>query len=115
MKIHGSDGPSPVSPPERGRANAAPGGAFGALFKETLSRTAAPSSAAASTGVQLAPIIRPLSGADAADARVERFIDLLDDYRGRLADSRVGLKQLEPIARSIEYESRALEPTLARL
>lgn len=115
MKIHSSDGPSPTSPVERGRPTAAPDGAFGALLKETLSCTAASSSVAASTGIQLGPILRPIGGADAADARVERFIDLLDDYRARLADRRVGLKQLEPIARSIEHESRALEAALAQL
>lgn len=115
MKIHGSDGPSPTSPAERGRPTAAPDGAFGALLKETLSCTAAPPSAAASTGIRLGPIVRPISGADAPDVRVERFIDLLDDYRARLADSRVSLKQLEPIARSIEHETRALEPALGQL
>jgi hypothetical protein len=117
MKIHGSDGLPPLQPPERTSPQAVPEpGAFGAVLKETLGQAPVASASGAATAIRFRPSIQPIGdGADVAVQRLERFIDLLDDYRGELADSRVTLRQLEPTVRSIEHARDALEPVLARL
>jgi hypothetical protein len=121
MKIQGSDGLTPLHPSERTSPQVAPPqGAFGAVLKETLEQAPAASAPGAATAIQLRPTIRPTirpigDGADGVDQRLERFIDLLDDYRGKLADSRVTLRQLEPAVRSIEQARDALQPALGRL
>jgi exonuclease VII small subunit len=117
MKIHGSDGLPPLQPLERTSTQAAPEqGAFGAVLKETLGQAQAASAPGAATAIRFRPPIQPIEDdADGAVQRLERFIDLLDDYRGKLADSRVTLRQLEPAVRSIEQARDALEPVLARL
>jgi hypothetical protein len=117
MKIHGSDGLPPLQPPERTSPQAAPEqGAFGAVLKETLGQAPAASASGAATAIRFRPPIQPIEdGADGAVRRLERFIDLLDDYRDKLADTRVTLRQLEPAVRSIEQARDALGPVLARL
>jgi len=110
MKIHGSDGPSPLKPVERTEPAATPNGAFGAILKESLGETPAASVAScATTAIQFRPAIQSLQGGDQSpDRRVEGFIDLLDDYRSRLADNGVSLKQLEPTVHSLEQGRDAL-------
>jgi len=117
MKIHGSDGLPPLQPPERTSPQAVPEpGAFGAVLKATLGQAPAASAPGAANAIRFRPPIQPIEdGADGAAQRLERFIDLLDDYRGKLADARVTLRQLEPAVRSIEQARDALEPVLARL
>jgi exonuclease VII small subunit len=115
MKIESSDLRPPLPPSGRPQATAAHG-TFGAMLQESLGRAPAAAVPAETTGVQLRPAIRALETDETApELRVERFIDLLEDYRGQLADSRVTLKQLDPIVRSIEQGREGLEPVLARL
>jgi len=110
MKIHGSDGPSPLIPVERTSRTATPNGAFGAILKESLGEPPAASVASgAATAIRFRPAIQPLEGGDGSpDRRVEGFIDLLDDYRSRLADNGVSLRELEPTVRSLEQGRAAL-------
>jgi hypothetical protein len=118
MKIQGNDGCIPLQPTGRTgpSAAAAPEGAFGAVLKDTLGRAPAAEAPGGATAIRLRPSIRPIDdGAVGAERQLERFIDLLDDYRGRLADGRVSLRQLEPAVRQIEQARDALETVLAGL
>ena len=118
MKIQGNDGILPLQPNGRTGPSpaAAPEGAFGAVLQDTLGRTPAEEVPGAATAIRLRPSIRPIDeDAVGAEQQTERFIDLLDDYRGRLADGRVSLRQLEPAVRSIEQARDALAPVLAGL
>jgi hypothetical protein len=47
--------------------------------------------------------------------RVEKFLDLLDDYRRLLADCRVGLKGLDSAVQAVEIGRDELSPLLAGL
>lgn len=116
MKIHGSDGIPPLQPAERTSTATPAPGAFGAVLKQALGPAPAASTPGAAVAIPFRPPIQPIDGgAEAADRRVERFIDLLDDYRGKLADGRVSLREIDPVVRSIEQARGALEPVLAGL
>jgi hypothetical protein len=60
--------------------------------------------------VQLLPIAAPSS--DSLTAKLEGYLDLLDDYRRKLGDPRVSLKTLDPLVSSLERSREALTGTL---
>jgi hypothetical protein len=47
--------------------------------------------------------------------RIENVLDLLDDYRRKLADSDFNLKDIHPIISAIENENEHLKPMLNSL
>lgn len=116
MKINGFDhgftrvhADKPVCPSVPGS------GGFGDILKEKL----APASGAAASGIglvaptQLQPVAE--APADRLAGRVERYLDLLDDYRRQLSDPRVSLKGLDTTVREMEAGKDALAPALGSL
>jgi len=92
-------------------------GGFGDILKEKLA--AAPGAAA--SGISLGPVA-PTQIQSVAEApanrlagRVERYLDLLDDYRRQLADPRVSLKGLDATVNEMEAGKDALAPALGSL
>lgn len=93
----------------------APGG-FGDILKSRLSEASGPAAAAAPGGalrVQFASV--GPTPADSAAARTERFLDLMEEYRSKLADPQVSLKGLDPLVRSLEQGRDALAPLAGSL
>ena len=91
-------------------------GGFGDILKEKL----APAPGAAASGIGLGPCFTELQSvveapANRLDGRVERYLDLLDDYRRQLADPRVSLKGLDAMVREMEAGKDALAPALGSL
>ena len=118
MKINGFDhgftrvqADKPAGPAVHG-----PGG-FGDILKEKL----APAPGATTSGIGLG-LVAPTqlqsvaeSPANRLAGRVERYLDLLDDYRQQLADPRVSLKGLDAMVREMEAGKDALAPALGSL
>ena len=96
---------SPASVPA-----SAPGG-FGEILKNSLSEASGPAAATAPGGALRVQFnsVDP-TPADSVAARLEGFLDLMDAYRSKLADSRVSLKGLDPLVRSLEQGRDALVP-----
>lgn len=93
----------------------APGG-FADILKNSLDPAFSAVSVVGPGGaltVQLLPQ-GPLP-ADSVTARLEGFLDLMDEYRRSLADPRVSLKALEPLVCSLERRCEALTPLLGSL
>jgi hypothetical protein len=91
-------------------------GKFGEILKESLNPAAASKSATVSSGavsVRFRPADPVPSGS--VTSRLEGFLDLMSEYRSKLADPRVSLKGLEPVVRSLEQGRDALSPLLASL
>jgi hypothetical protein len=101
---------SPASAPAH-----APGG-FGEILKNSLNPAAGPDAAAAPAGA-LRVRLRSVdpTPAESVAARLEGILDLMDEYRGKLADSRVSLKGLDPLVRSLEQGRDALAPLAGSL
>ena len=117
MKIQGNDdllGRVRIVQPASTEAPAP--GRFGEILRDRLNQAAASDFAKASGGavsVQFRPADPALPGS--VTSRLEGFLDLMEEYRGKLADPRVSLKGLEPAVRSLEQERDALSPLLASL
>jgi hypothetical protein len=112
MKIQGNHdllGRVRMEPPASAPA-AAPGG-FGEVLKNSLSEASGPAAAAAPGGALRVQFnsVDP-TPADSVAARLESFLTLMDAYRSKLADSRVSLKGLDPLVRSLEQGRDALVP-----
>ena len=112
MKIQGNNdllGRVRIEPPASAPA-AAPGG-FGEILKSSLSEASGPAAAPAPCGalrVQFTSVGQ--SPADSVAVRLEGFLDLMDEYRSKLADPRVSLKNLDPMVHSLEQGRDALVP-----
>lgn len=91
-------------------------GKFGEILKDRLNQAAVTDSATA-TGAAVSVRFRPADPVSAGSmiARLEGFLDLMSEYRSKLADPRVSLKGLEPAVRSLEQGREALSPLLASL
>ena len=65
------------------------------------------------------PDIQPLKalGTDKSTIveRVHNFLDVLDDYRRKLGDPRVSLKEVDPVINRLEIENENLKPVLESL
>ena len=118
LKINGFDHGFTMVHADKSDRPAVPGpGGFGDILKEKL----APAPGAAASGIglghvsptQLQFVAEP--SANRLDGRVERYLDLLDDYRRQLADPRVSLKGLDAMVREIEAGKDALAPALGSL
>jgi hypothetical protein len=100
----------PVSP-------AAPAASrFEEILKERLNQAAASEPATASNGA-VSVRFQPADPAPAGSliSQLQGFLDLMSDYRSKLADPRVSLKGLEPVVRSLEQGRDALSPLLGSL
>lgn len=119
MKINGFDqGFTRVHADPSARPAVPGSGGFGDILKEKLA--SAPGAAASGVGLGLvAPTTQLQSVAEAPanrlDGRVERYLDLLDDYRRQLVDPRVSLKGLDAMVRELESGKDALAPSLGSL
>jgi hypothetical protein len=94
---------------------AAPGG-FGEILKNSLNQASGSAAAAAPGGalrVQFAPV--DPAPADSAATRLEGFLDLMEEYRSKLADPRISLKGLDPLVRALERGRDALAPLAGSL
>jgi hypothetical protein len=93
----------------------APGG-FGEILKNSLNPASASGCATASGGA-VSVQLRPADPATSSSVmeRLEGFLDLMEEYRGKLADPRVSLKGLDPVVRSLERGRDALSPLLGML
>ena len=112
MKIQGNGdllGRVRMEPPASAPA-AVPGG-FGEILKNRLNQASNSASATAPGGALRVQFnsVDP-TPADSVAARLEGFLDLMDVYRSKLADSRVSLKGLDPLVRSLEQGRDALVP-----
>ena len=118
MKIQGNDdllGRVRLEP-QASPSVTAPGG-FGEILKQRMDATPASGSTTASGCAVPVARCRPMEQAAGGSmtARLEGFLDLIEEYQIKLADSRVSLKGLEPVVRSLELERDALSPLLGRL
>jgi hypothetical protein len=90
---------------------------FGEVLKETLNTSAVAQQSVPSASVveSLLPAqIQHLSALDKKVAvdRIETVLDLLDDYRRKLADPDFNLKDIHPTISAIENENQHLKPML---
>ena len=118
MKINGFDhGVTRVHADKPARSAVPGSGGFGDILKEKL--TPAPGAAASGISLDLvAPTqLQPVAEAPASRlaGRVERYLDLLDEYRRQLVDPRVSLKGLDAMVREMEAGKDALAPALGSL
>jgi hypothetical protein len=114
MKIDNND-PIMKGLPPQGTAKSQPAGEqeFGRILKETVENTQKPD-----TGLRQTSFVNPLASiwrtspgsADPEFAidRIENMIDLLDQYRHKLADPQMNLKQIDPIINEIARENDSL-------
>ena len=118
MKINGFDqGFTRVHADQSARPAVPGSGGFGDILKEKL----APARGAADSGIGMG-LVAPTQlqsvaevPANRLDGRVERYLDLLDDYRRQLADPRVSLKGLDAMVREMEAGKDTLAPALGSL
>ena len=118
MKINGFDqGVTRIQADKPARPAVSGPGGFGDILKEKLA--SAPCAAASSSDlVPVAPArLQTFTEvpANRLAGRVERYLDLLDDYRRQLADPRVSLKGLDMMVREMEAGKDALAPALDSL
>ena len=102
-----------LHPQETARPQPAGKKDFGMILKETVANAAK-----TVAGPRQTAFIKPLAGVPLTTGsgpdpmftfeRIEKMIDLLDQYRHQLADSRVNLKQLDSIVSKISRENDSL-------
>jgi len=114
MKIDNNDPiVKSVYPEDTARSRSAGEKEFGTILKETVENTTR-----AGAGPRQTAFINPLSGVRLTTPgspdpsitieRIENMIDLLDQFRHKLADSRINLKQIDPIISKIARENDSL-------
>jgi hypothetical protein len=105
MKIQGG-GYLPQGIPSGPSAEPAAGASttFGDILRKTLEPAAASEPAGAPVGAGMSIRLHPAAPRmePAGVVHAERFLDLLDEYRQRLADPRVSLKGLDSAVRAME-------------
>ncbi len=88
---------------------------FGAVFDDAVKTTIPKSEesvSAISLGAGVAPMgMNPFSASEGATvAQAERLIDLLADYKAKLEDPAVSLREIEPIMGRLDTMGRELVP-----
>jgi len=119
MKVSSGDEPVKIAQPEKiGRQGRTPHKEFGVVLKRAvrnLSEQALREQKAA--GIQPTPRIElspSLSGLSVLD-RVESFLNLLEEYQRKLADSKVPVKDISPLVDEMETERKRLIPVMESL
>jgi hypothetical protein len=114
MKIDNND-PIMKGLHPQGTAKSRPAGEqeFGKILKETVENTQKPDAGPRQTAFvnPLASVWRTARGSadpEFAIDRIENMIDLLDQYRHKLADPQMNLKQIDPIINEIALENDSL-------
>lgn len=121
MKIHSNDQILKNLYPETKTTPQAPAGEdFGTIFKESVENVKQEV-----TGPQQTTFISPLNGVQMSTSskfdrqyaldRIENLIGLLDQYRLKLADPGVTLRNIDPIIRKIDQETENLTPVIDSL
>ena len=93
---------------------------FNAILKEKIETACEPATPGIAEFPNPIPAIRGVSGIETlmpldkttTVARVENLLDLLDDYRQKLVNPQVSLKQMEALVDRISMEKENLRPTL---
>jgi hypothetical protein len=116
MKIDNNDQViNNLYPEANAKSQPSPDKEFGEILKETVENTKK-----VDEGPRQSAFINPLSGIQlsapaSSDAqftieRIENLIDLLDQYRLKLADPQINLKQMDSIIKEIARENEDLAP-----
>ena len=93
---------------------------FGHVLKQTMQTAGSAQGAVqSSTGVETVLPVQ-LQRLAAIDKKtivdgIENVLDLLDDYRSKLADPNITLKDIHPLISAIEHENKFLKPLLNSL
>ena len=102
-----------VYPEHTTKSKPAGAGEFGTILKETVEKKSKTDSGTHQTafikplaGVQLSTPVSP--DATITVEHIENMIDLLDQYRHKLADPRIPLKQIDAIINKIERQNDSL-------
>lgn len=121
MKVHGNDQILKNLYPETKTTPQTPAGKdFGTILKESVDNVKQEV-----TGPQPTTLISSMNGVQMIEAakfdkqnaldRIENLIGLLDQYRLKLADPGVTLRNIDPIIRKIDQETENLTPVLDSL
>jgi len=121
MKIYDNDQiPKNLYPEARTNTQPPAGKEFGTILKESVEN-----SKQDVTGTRQTTFINPLNGVQMSTSsnfgkqyaidRTENLIGLLDQYRHKLADPGITLKNIDPIIREIDRETDNLTPVLDSL
>jgi exonuclease VII small subunit len=122
MKIQGTDEIAKnVQPAKTNKGKMTSGVDFGAILKEKIANSSpqpagissAPLTTNSALPVQMDVVSRPQNFSPAD--RIEGLLDLLDDYRSKLADSQETLKDIHSLISQIEEEKEQLTPVLDSL
>ncbi|MBW2336399.1 MAG: hypothetical protein JRF47_06500 [Deltaproteobacteria bacterium] len=107
-------------PEANSKSQSSSGQEFGTILKETVENTRK-----ADEGPRQTAFINPLAGVQLTTPaspdsqftieRIENLIDLLDQYRHKLADPQINLKQMGPIIKEIARENDHLAPVAGSL
>lgn len=107
-------------PETKAKSQSSSGHEFGTILKETVENTKKADKGPLQTafinplaGVQLTTPVSPDS--QITIERIENLIDLLDQYRRKLADPQINLKQMDPIINEIARENDHLAPAAGTL
>lgn len=124
MKVTGNNEIIPGALPEKQtRPGQNPAEDFGEILKEKIETSPKPESkptpALLNPVASLHPLVASPSLAppdrEAAIGQVENILDLLDDYRHKLADSRVTLREMDALVGRISGEKENIAATLSSL
>ena len=121
MKIYNNDQiQKSLYPETKIKTNPSVGKEFGSILKETVENTQKTGVALQQTtvtnsmlGVQ--PIPSSILDKQFTVERIEKFINLLDQYRQQLADPSITLKKIDPIIKEVAQEKESLTPVLDSL
>jgi hypothetical protein len=100
-----------------------PGGpTFGEVLKETVDASAKTDGQTRTASVTPSTAVKPAAlqpAASAADSRsidrIERFLDVMDDYRCKLGDPQCSLKQIQPLMERVTEEKEKMQLLLEAL
>ena len=118
MKIYSNDQiVKSLYPETNNKTMPTDGKEFGAVLKETVENTKKTESATQQmkflnplSGVHLTP--RPIQDKAITIERIEKMIDLLDQYRQMLADPKVSLKNMDPVVMEMAGEKEKMATAL---
>jgi len=121
MKITVTDNLTKAVAPDKMQSRpAATQADFGDVLKQTMQTAGSAQSAVQSstgTGPVLPVQLQRLAAIDKKTIvdGIENVLDLLDDYRSKLADPNITLKDIHPLISAIEHENKFLKPLLNSL